>query len=47
MITYNCWDIAPAWQDQLAEGSHLVLPLEMGGYTRAVTFEQRGQVLVL
>ncbi|MFF6772719.1 methyltransferase, FxLD system [Streptomyces sp. NPDC012637] len=45
MITYNCWDIAPAWRDQLAEGGRLALPLEIGGYTRAVTFERRGQVL--
>ncbi|PCG87203.1 methyltransferase, FxLD system [Streptomyces sp. WZ.A104] len=45
MITYNCWDIAPAWREQLAEGGRLVLPLEMGGYTRAVTFERRGEVL--
>ncbi|ALO13586.1 MutT-family protein [Streptomyces venezuelae] len=45
MITYNCWDVAPAWREQLAEGGRLVLPLEMGGYTRAVTFERRGQVL--
>ncbi|MEU3407669.1 methyltransferase, FxLD system [Streptomyces sp. NPDC006670] len=45
LITYNCWDIAPAWREQLAEGGRLVLPLEMGGYTRAVTFERRGEVL--
>ncbi|WP_327378791.1 methyltransferase, FxLD system (plasmid) [Streptomyces sp. NBC_01216] len=45
MITYSCWDIAPAWRQQLAEGGHLVLPLEIGGYSRAVTFERRGQVL--
>lgn len=45
VITYNCWDVAPAWREQLAEGGRLVLPLEMGGYTRAVTFERRGQVL--
>ncbi|MFE7583573.1 methyltransferase, FxLD system [Streptomyces gardneri] len=45
LITYNCWDVAPAWREQLAEGGRLVLPLEMGGYTRAVTFERRGQVL--
>ncbi|MER6216699.1 methyltransferase, FxLD system [Streptomyces sp. NPDC001674] len=45
MITYNCWDIAPAWREQLAEGGRLVLPLEMGGYTRAVTFERRGEAL--
>jgi protein-L-isoaspartate(D-aspartate) O-methyltransferase len=45
VITYNCWDIAPAWREQLAEGGRLVLPLEMGGYTRAITFERRGEVL--
>ncbi|MFE9424243.1 methyltransferase, FxLD system [Kitasatospora sp. NPDC006697] len=45
VITYNCWDIAPAWREQLTEGGRLVLPLEIGGYTRAITFERRGQVL--
>ncbi|MFG2569265.1 methyltransferase, FxLD system [Streptomyces sp. NPDC048567] len=45
MITYSCWDIAPAWREQLAEGGRLVLPLEMGGYSRAVAFERRGDVL--
>ncbi|MDR3033120.1 MAG: methyltransferase, FxLD system [Kitasatospora sp.] len=45
MITYNCWDISPAWHRQLAEGGRLVLPLEMGGYTRAISFERRGEVL--
>ncbi|MFJ4151925.1 methyltransferase, FxLD system [Streptomyces galbus] len=45
MITYNCWDIAPAWREQLAEGGRLVVPLEMGGYTRAIAFERRGEVL--
>ncbi|MFE7409739.1 methyltransferase, FxLD system [Streptomyces laurentii] len=45
VITYNCRDIAPAWRDQLAEGGHLVLPLEINGYTRAIAFERRGQVL--
>ncbi|MFE0087720.1 methyltransferase, FxLD system [Streptomyces sp. NPDC058991] len=45
VITYNCWDIAPAWRDQLIEGGRLVLPLEIGGYTRAIAFERRGEVL--
>ncbi|MEV5516261.1 methyltransferase, FxLD system [Streptomyces flaveolus] len=45
VITYNCWDIAPAWREQVAEGGRLVLPLEMGGYTRAIAFERRGEVL--
>lgn len=45
VITYNVWDIAPAWREQLTEGGRLVLPLEIGGYTRAVAFERRGDVL--
>ncbi|MFC7965497.1 methyltransferase, FxLD system [Streptomyces cinereoruber] len=45
VITYNCWDISPAWREQLAESGRLVLPLEMGGYTRAIAFERRGEVL--
>ncbi|MFF6786860.1 methyltransferase, FxLD system [Streptomyces sp. NPDC012510] len=45
MITYNVWDIALAWREQLAEGGRLVLPLEIHGYTRAITFERRGDVL--
>ncbi|MFI7087616.1 methyltransferase, FxLD system [Streptomyces anulatus] len=45
VITYNCWDISPAWREQLAEGGRLVMPLEMGGYTRAIAFERRGEVL--
>ncbi|MGW7439859.1 methyltransferase, FxLD system [Streptomyces sp. NPDC054849] len=45
VITYNVWDVAPAWREQLAEGGRLVLPLEIGGYTRAIAFERRGDVL--
>jgi protein-L-isoaspartate(D-aspartate) O-methyltransferase len=45
VITYNVWDIAPAWREQLSEGGRLVVPLEVGGYTRAITFERRGEVL--
>ncbi|MFF1423049.1 hypothetical protein, partial [Streptomyces sp. NPDC058280] len=35
----------PAWQEQLAEGTRLVVPLEMGGYTRSLTLVRRGDVL--
>ncbi|MFF3851448.1 methyltransferase, FxLD system [Streptomyces sp. NPDC002328] len=45
VITYNCWDIAPAWRDQLADGRYLVLPLEVHGYTRAIAFQKHGPVL--
>ncbi|MFF3394770.1 methyltransferase, FxLD system [Streptomyces sp. NPDC002669] len=46
MVTYSCWDIAPVWKEQLAEGGRLVLPLELGGYTRAITFQKQGDVLL-
>ncbi|MGW7423560.1 methyltransferase, FxLD system [Streptomyces sp. NPDC054813] len=45
IITHNCWDIAPAWREQLAEGQHLVLPLEIHGYTRAIAFQKHSDVL--
>ncbi|MEU5159644.1 methyltransferase, FxLD system [Streptomyces sp. NPDC020875] len=45
MITYNVRDIAPPWREQLADGAILVLPLEIHGYTRAIAFERRGEVL--
>ncbi|MET9834026.1 methyltransferase, FxLD system [Streptomyces sp. NPDC006385] len=45
VITHNASDIAPAWREQLAEGARLVVPLEMGGYTRSLTLVRRGDVL--
>ncbi|MEV7565669.1 methyltransferase, FxLD system [Streptomyces tanashiensis] len=45
MITYRCRDIAPAWRDSLADGGRLVLPLDVRGYTRAVTLQRDGDVL--
>ncbi|MET8249343.1 methyltransferase, FxLD system [Streptomyces sp. NPDC005202] len=45
VITYNTWDIASAWREQLAEGGRLVLPLEISGYTRAIAFQRSGDVL--
>ncbi|MEU0350881.1 methyltransferase, FxLD system [Streptomyces sp. NPDC006237] len=45
VITHNASDIAPAWREQLAEGARLVVPLEMGGYTRSLTLVRRGNVL--
>ncbi|MFF2144634.1 methyltransferase, FxLD system [Kitasatospora sp. NPDC058190] len=45
VITHNVWDIAPAWPQQLVEGATLVVPLEVHGYTRAIAFERRGDVL--
>ncbi|MEU5612884.1 methyltransferase, FxLD system [Streptomyces sparsogenes] len=45
VITHNASDVAPAWREQLAEGARLVVPLEMGGYTRSLTLVRRGDVL--
>jgi protein-L-isoaspartate(D-aspartate) O-methyltransferase len=45
VITHNAADVAPAWREQLAEGGRLVVPLEIGGYTRAVTLVRSGEVL--
>ncbi|WP_319767963.1 methyltransferase, FxLD system [Streptomyces europaeiscabiei] len=45
VITHNASDIAPAWREQLAEGARLVVPLEMGGYTRSLTLVRRGDAL--
>ncbi|MFD0546337.1 methyltransferase, FxLD system [Streptomyces mexicanus] len=45
VITYNSWDISPAWREQVAHGGRLVLPLEIHGYTRAIAFERRGEML--
>ncbi|MFG3000934.1 hypothetical protein [Streptomyces sp. NPDC048340] len=45
VITHNASDIAPAWREQLAEGARLVVPLEMGGYTRSITLVRRGDTL--
>ena len=45
-LTHNCWDLAPAWTAQLADGGHLIVPLEVGGYTRSITFQRKGETLV-
>ncbi|MEV7157042.1 methyltransferase, FxLD system [Streptomyces misionensis] len=45
VITHNASDIAPAWREQLRDGARLVVPLEMGGYTRSLTLVRRGDVL--
>ncbi|MGY3061158.1 methyltransferase of FxLD system [Streptomyces sp. TE3672] len=45
VITHSTADIAPSWREQLAEGARLVVPLEMGGYTRSLTLVRRVDVL--
>lgn len=36
LVTAGAWDIPPAWQDQLAPGGRIVVPLRMRGLTRSV-----------
>ncbi|MFJ1954554.1 methyltransferase, FxLD system [Streptomyces microflavus] len=45
IITHTATDITPAWREQLAEGGRLVVPLDVGGYTRSITLVRRGDVL--
>ncbi|MEU5136870.1 methyltransferase, FxLD system [Streptomyces californicus] len=45
IITHTATDIAPAWREQLAEAGRLVVPLDIGGYTRSITLVRRGDVL--
>ncbi|MFJ2217715.1 methyltransferase, FxLD system [Streptomyces sp. NPDC101062] len=45
LITHTTADIAPAWRQQLADGRRMVVPLEIGGYTRSITLERCGEVL--
>ncbi|MFI5986850.1 methyltransferase, FxLD system [Streptomyces sp. NPDC051555] len=41
MVTVAANDVPAAWRDQLAEGGHLVLPLRIGGFTRALGLRKR------
>jgi len=40
IVTAGAWDLPPAWQDQLAPGGRLVVPLRMRGLTRSIAFER-------
>ncbi|MFD0265001.1 NUDIX domain-containing protein [Streptomyces sp. NPDC127106] len=45
VVTAAADDVPSAWRDQLAEGGRLVLPLRLGGRTRAIGFTKRRGVL--
>ncbi|MBW5480802.1 methyltransferase, FxLD system [Streptomyces bambusae] len=45
LVTVAAKDVPRAWTAQLAEGGHLVLPLRLGGYTRAVGLRNQGGTL--
>jgi protein-L-isoaspartate(D-aspartate) O-methyltransferase len=47
MATAECWDVAPAWVQQLAEGGFLILPMWLRpGLSLAVAFEKTRGALV-
>ncbi|MFJ9645493.1 NUDIX domain-containing protein [Streptomyces sp. NPDC101206] len=45
LVTAAVDDVPTVWRDQLAEGGRLVLPLRLGGSTRAIGFTERRAVL--
>ncbi|MFB6557472.1 methyltransferase, FxLD system [Streptomyces sp. NPDC056400] len=46
IVTVASNSVPGRWADQLAEGGHLVVPLRIGGLTRAVGLRKEGPVLV-
>ncbi|MGW1521564.1 methyltransferase, FxLD system [Streptomyces sp. NPDC002287] len=46
IVTVASNDVAWHWTSQLAQGGHLVLPLRIGGFTRAVGFRNEDSALV-
>jgi protein-L-isoaspartate(D-aspartate) O-methyltransferase len=45
LVTVGCPDLSPRWQEQLAEGGHLVAPLEHAGLHPIVSLTKRGELL--
>jgi protein-L-isoaspartate(D-aspartate) O-methyltransferase len=46
IVTVASNDLPRPWTSQLAEGGHLVVPLRVGGFTRAVGLQKEDSVLV-
>lgn len=46
IVTVASNDVARHWTSQLAQGGHLVLPLRIGGFTRAIGFRNEDSALV-
>jgi protein-L-isoaspartate(D-aspartate) O-methyltransferase len=42
IATVGAWDLPPAWQEQLAPGGRIVLPLDLGGTQCSIAFERDG-----
>ncbi|MGH3913856.1 MAG: methyltransferase, FxLD system [Pseudonocardiaceae bacterium] len=45
IVTVGPWDLPPTWQDQLARGGRLVVPLHWRGQARSVAFTHEQGVL--
>ncbi len=45
IVTVGTWDIPPAWEEQLAEGGRLVVPLRTKGLCRSWVLEHAGGCL--
>ncbi len=39
LVTVGAWDVPPAWVAQLAEGARLLVPLQVRGLSRTISFE--------
>ncbi|KOV00682.1 hypothetical protein ADK91_25215 [Streptomyces sp. XY511] len=46
IVTVASNDVARYWTNQLAQGGHLVMPLRIGGFTRAVSLRNEDPALV-
>ncbi|MGH3869243.1 MAG: methyltransferase, FxLD system [Pseudonocardiaceae bacterium] len=46
LVTAGAWDVPPAWVAQLAEGGRLVVPLQVRGLSRTISFEHADGCLV-
>ncbi|WP_026338265.1 methyltransferase, FxLD system [Nocardiopsis sp. CNS-639] len=40
VVTAGAWDLAPAWEEQLAVGGRVVVPMRIRGLTRCLTLER-------
>lgn len=40
LVTAGAWDIPPAWEEQLADGGRMVVPMRIRGLTRCLALER-------
>jgi protein-L-isoaspartate(D-aspartate) O-methyltransferase len=46
LVTVGAWDVPPAWMTQLAQGGRLLVPLQVRGLSRTISFENADGCLV-